>query len=66
VADALREDINLSLTPAERRLHHRMRATLTGSLGNQVVEDLREAGRLLSAEDAIALALGAMDGAHFS
>lgn len=60
-ADALREDINLSQTPTERCLHHRMHATLRRSLGEHAVEDLRRAGRGLNVEDAIALALSAMD-----
>ena len=60
-ADALREDINLSQMPAEQRLHHRMHATLRESLGEHALEDLRQAGRRLSGEDAIAMALSAMD-----
>jgi hypothetical protein len=60
-ADAIREDINLTQTPAERRVHYRMHATLRASLGEHAVEDLREAGRELDVADAIELALGAMD-----
>jgi predicted ATPase/class 3 adenylate cyclase len=60
-AHALREDINLSQTPAERRLHHRMHARLRAALGDDAVEDLHEEGRELDVEQAIALALAALD-----
>ncbi len=60
-ADALREEMNTSQTPAERGLHDRVRATLRSSLGDRTVENLCDQGRGLEVDEAIALALGALD-----
>ena len=60
-ADALREDIDLLQTPSERRLHHRMHATLRETLGASAGEDLYDEGRQLDVEQAIALARAALD-----
>jgi hypothetical protein len=60
-ADLLREDIDLLQTPSERRLHHRMHATLRETLGASAVEDLYDEGRELDVEQAIALARAALD-----
>jgi predicted ATPase/class 3 adenylate cyclase len=60
-ADALREDINHATFSAERRLRHRMHATLRASLDDRALEEHRREGRELDVEQAIALALRAVD-----
>jgi predicted ATPase/class 3 adenylate cyclase len=60
-ADALREDINHAAFPAEWRLRHRMHATLRASLDDRALEDHRREGRELDVEQAIALALRALN-----
>ena len=56
-ADALREDINRSQLPAERRLRDRMHARLRASLDDRAFEDHRRAGRELDFGQATELAL---------
>jgi tetratricopeptide (TPR) repeat protein len=60
-ADALREDIKHAALPAERRLRHRMHATLRASLDDRALEDHCREGRELDVEEAIELALRAID-----
>ena len=52
-AEALREEINVSQTPAERGLHRRTRETLRASLGDDVLGELRAEGRVLNAGEAV-------------
>jgi tetratricopeptide (TPR) repeat protein len=59
-ADALREEIRLSQTPAEHRIH-RTHATLRASLGDEVVDQLRDEGRALHVQEAVAYALASLD-----
>ena len=61
VADALRDEIGVRQTPAERRLHERADAAVTASLGADEFVELRAAGRTLDAKDAVGLALATLD-----
>jgi predicted ATPase/class 3 adenylate cyclase len=60
-ADAVRHEIKLSQSPAERRLHHRMRDALKSSLGARALEELHEQGRRLEMDEAVELALRSLD-----
>jgi tetratricopeptide (TPR) repeat protein len=60
-SDAVRKDIDLSQTPAERRIRDTVDATVRASLGNDVVETLQDEGRKLGIDDAIALAMTSID-----
>ena len=60
-AAALREEINLVQTPAERNLHHRMHEQLIAALGEDAVGDLRAEGCRLHPDEAIELRLASID-----
>ena len=60
-ADFLADEINLQRTPAEERLRERMHTELRAALGDRAFGELRDAGRTMSADEAVTLALEVLD-----
>jgi hypothetical protein len=61
LADALSEQLDLSLTGADAELHRESATALTKALGDEQFEAAESRGRVMSTEDGIALALASLD-----